>query len=345
MKISKANLKDATQKDILSQSQADKLWAFLEEQRQINKTNQFANLFYYLGGFISVGAFTLFITTNFETFGNWGLVFILTLFIIGSMYLTYKFNKQGLQTPSSLTLLFIIALIPILIFSILNAFHLWSWDNTPPHYPSFINLMENQNWILESITFLVSCYLFYQFRHNLILMPILGIAWYMTIDVADFFLKSKSYLDVTSDFSILFGIIALIIALWVDLKNPLDIDYSYWFYGFGLVAFWFGLSIEYFKYEMTWMLYLFINIVLLFLGFLLNKHIFLLFGGLGTSIYLGHLAYDVFKDRLILPFILTAIGLFIMTIGMLIQKKRQHIEQFLKNQLPQPITKLMNKHR
>jgi hypothetical protein len=345
MKISKNNLKHATQKDILSQSQADKLWTFLEEQRQINKTNQFANLFYYLGGFISVGAFSLFITTNFETLGDWGLVVIITMFICGSIFLSYKFNKKALQTPTSLALLFIIALTPIFMFSILNALHLWHWDNPQPQYPSFINLMENQNWILESMTFFVSCGVFYLFRHNLILMPILGLAWYITIDVADFFLQAKTHFDIHSEFSMMFGITALITALWIDLKNSSYIDYSYWFYGFGLVAFWSGLSIEYFRYEMAWILYLVINIVLLFLGLLLNKHIFILFGGLGTSIYLGHLAYDVFKDRLLLPFILTAIGLFIMTIGILIQKKRQCIEQFLKNKLPQPITKLMDKHR
>jgi hypothetical protein len=345
MKISKQNLKDATQKNILSKLQADKLWDFLAEQRQINKANQFASLFYYLGGFISIGAFSLFITTNFETLGPWGLVVIIMMFMFGSILVTYKFNQQGLQTPTSLALLFIIALTPIFIFSILNALHLWSWDNLPAQYPSVINLLGNQSWILESLTFLVACSVFYLFRHNLILIPILGLTWYITIDVATYFLQTKTHFDIHSQFSIIFGIIALIFALWIDLNTSSEIDYSYWFYGFGLVAFWYGLSIEYYKYEMTWMLYLFINIILLFLGFLINKHLFLLFGGLGTSIYLGHLAYEVLKDNWLLPFILTAIGLFIMTIGVLIQKKRQFIEHFLKTKLPLPITKLMNKHR
>ncbi len=345
MNISKNTLEKAAQKELITAIQAEKLWSFFEEQNQQNKTNQFANLFYYLGGFIAVGAFSLFITTNFDTLGHWGLVLILLMFICGSSFLTYKFHKQDLKIPTSLTLLFIIALTPIFVFSVLNALHLWNWDNSPPPYPSIINLLENQNWWLESITLIVSCGLFYLFRHNLILMPILGLAWYMTIDIARFFLTSSSHFDIVTNFSIIFGFFLIIAAIWIDINNKSDIDYSYWFYGFGLIAFWLGLSCDFFKYEMTWTAYLIINICLLFLGLLLNKHLFLFLGGIGTAIYLGHLAYDVFNDRMILPFILTAIGLFIMIIGILIQKKRNDIEHFLKKKLPKPITQLMDKHR
>ena len=41
----------------------------------------------------------------------------------------------------------------------------------------------------------------------------------------------------------------------------------------------------------------------------LRRAVFLVFGAMGAYIYLGHLAWEVFKDSVLFPFVLALLGL------------------------------------
>lgn len=49
-------------------------------------------------------------------------------------------------------------------------------------------------------------------------------------------------------------------------------------------------------------------------------HIFYYVGCIGVAMYLGHHAYDLFKDSLLFPFVLTFIGLAVIGLGIKWQK-------------------------
>ena len=56
-------------------------------------------------------------------------------------------------------------------------------------------------------------------------------------------------------------------------------------------------------------MYLLINLGLMALAIKLKRTVFMVFGVLGVYAYLGHLAWVVFKDSVLFPFVLAFLGL------------------------------------
>ena len=61
--------------------------------------------------------------------------------------------------------------------------------------------------------------------------------------------------------------------------------------------------------ELKRFVFLLINARLVALSLKLRRTVFLVFGALGVYVYLGHLAWQVFKDSLLFPFVLALLGL------------------------------------
>jgi len=86
--------------------------------------------------------------------------------------------------------------------------------------------------------------------------------------------------------SIAFGFVELLVAFAVD-RLKLKVDYSFWIYLFGTLAFWGGWTLDYTQVYYTSQEFAFIyaavNVVLLILAVPLNRIIFLIFGGFGFT--------------------------------------------------------------
>jgi len=81
-------------------------------------------------------------------------------------------------------------------------------------------------------------------------------------------------------------------------------------------------------------IYCVINIGFLAFGLFLNRRVYAVFGVIGVTIYLGHLAYDVFKDTLGFTFALTALGLAIVGFGVWLERRRAALTAALDRALP-----------
>ena len=78
---------------------------------------------------------------------------------------------------------------------------------------------------------------------------------------------------------------------------------------FGLMAFWGGLTSMDSGSELNRFLYLLVNIGLIAIALFQQRSIFLVFGAMGVYAYIGHLAYRVFEDSFLFPFVLAFMGL------------------------------------
>ncbi|MCC7485613.1 MAG: hypothetical protein IT529_11580 [Burkholderiales bacterium] len=67
----------------------------------------------------------------------------------------------------------------------------------------------------------------------------------------------------------------------------------------------------------------------------------LFFGGLGVARYLGHLSYRVFKDSIVFPFALSAVGFAIIWLGVLWQRREAQWSTRLRACLPAPLRELI----
>ena len=90
---------------------------------------------------------------------------------------------------------------------------------------------------------------------------------------------------------------------------PRTEDFAFWCYLFGLLAFWGGLTFVDGDSEVARLVYALINVGLIALGVRLRRATFVVFGVLGVHVYLGHLAYQVFRDSVLFPFALALLGL------------------------------------
>ena len=95
--------------------------------------------------------------------------------------------------------------------------------------------------------------------------------------------------------------------------------------------------------ELNKFIYLCINILMVVVGAMLSRRVFAVFGGLGAAGYLGHLAYDVFKDSMMFPFALTIIGLGVIYLGVVWQRHEEMISNKLRGLLPLPMRELIER--
>ncbi|HEX5700215.1 MAG TPA: hypothetical protein VFX77_06170, partial [Rubrobacter sp.] len=70
------------------------------------------------------------------------------------------------------------------------------------------------------------------------------------------------------------------------------------------------------------------------LSVLLQRRVFVVFGAAGVFGYVGHLAWEIFEDSLLFPFVLSTAGLAIIALGVLYAKNRDRIEETVVRAVP-----------
>jgi Ca2+/Na+ antiporter len=84
-----------------------------------------------------------------------------------------------------------------------------------------------------------------------------------------------------------------------------------------------------------------INVAMILLGAVIGRRVFAVFGGLGVAGYLGYLSYQVFKDSIIFPLALSLVGLAIIGLGVLWQRREAQWSARLRGFLPRPLRELI----
>jgi hypothetical protein len=119
----------------------------------------------------------------------------------------------------------------------------------------------------------------------------------------------------------------------MDLKWAALGDFGFWLHLFGALTFWGALSSgsgdEFGKAT-----YCAANVALIAFGLFLNRRIYAVLGGIGVCGYLGHLAFDYFKDVLAFTFVLSAIGLGVIFAGIWLQRRQAAISAFIDSSMP-----------
>ena len=133
-------------------------------------------------------------------------------------------------------------------------------------------------------------------------------------------------------------------AIFVDIRSRQAKDFAFWLYIFGVLTFWGGLSSMDSNSELGKFLYCCINLLMIGIGAALSRRVFAVFGGIGVAMYLGHLSHTVFKDSMLFPVALTAIGLAVIAAGVYWQRHEATIGAWLRGFLPDPVRDLVE-HR
>jgi hypothetical protein len=342
-RITRTELDGAVGAGIVSVEQADRLAAFLGGAAETHERARFSfvHVLYYLGGMIAIGAMSLFMTLGWNALGGWGGCITAILYGVLALLLSHWFLEQKkLYIPAGIMATLAVVMVPLAIFAAQMALGFWG-DNKPYRdYHVFIDW----RWIMmEFGTLAIGAILIWRYRFPFMLMPIAVTLWYMSMDLVPF-LFGPGYVhdwEIRKFVSVYFGLLMTLLAFWVDLRSRASPDYAFWLYLFGVMTFWCGLSLMNSNSELSKLAYCGINVLMILIGAILGRRVFAVFGGLGVACYLGHLSQQVFRDSLLFPFALSLIGLAIIWLGVLWQRREAQWSAGLRAFLPAPFRELL----
>jgi len=339
MKITKESLNNAVQSNILSATQADKLMHFLKAQPNEGAVFDFTHILYYFGGLIAIGAMSLFMTLGWESFGGWGIFFISLIYAGVGLRLANYFKDKGYAVPAGICATFVVVLTPLGIYGLQQAFGWWPDDTTYKEYHHYIKW----HWVyMELGTLIVGAIIVKLYKYPFLIMPIAVTLWYLSMDITSIISGGDYSWELRSLVSIYSGLLMIGLAFWVDIRTRKTVDYAFWLYLFGVLAFWGGLTSQSSDNEWSKFIYFMMNVSMIAVGVLLRRRVFVVFGALGSAFYLGHLASDIFENSWLFPITLTAIGLFIVYLGIVWQKNEATITRKARNFLPVQIKELLD---
>lgn len=344
--IRRSDLEGAIREGILSAAQAERLVTFLggraaDPAALAGPRFTFVHVLYYLGGLIAIGAMSIFMTLGWNALGGWGGFFISVCYAVFALGLTHwLLERKQLEVPAGITATLAVVMVPLAIFFVQMTMGYWGENKPYRDYHVFIDW----RWIeMELGTLTIGAILLWRYRFPFMLMPIAVTLWYMSMDLVPFLLGADVVYDweIRKFISLWFGLAMVLVAFWVDLRSRFSRDYAFWLYFFGVLAFWGGLSLMKSGSEWGKLGYCGINVAMILIGAVLGRRVFAVFGGLGVAGYLGYLSYKVFKDSMIFPLALSLVGLAIIGLGVLWQRREAQWSARLRGFLPGPLRELI----
>ncbi|MCX7115954.1 MAG: DUF2157 domain-containing protein [Gammaproteobacteria bacterium] len=317
MNISRTMLDQAVDQKIINAQQATRLLDFIKQQ-QANPVSNMIHVLYYLGGLVAIAAMTVFMNLAWTSFGGWGLVALSLSYAVVGLYLTDIFDKKKLVIPAGICATFVICVTPAAIYGLQLAMGWWPLNIDYQDYYSPMHM--KWYWLsMELGTLAVGCVLFWVYRYPFMLMPIAMTFWYTAMDLALMIVGWQAAYSVRADMSMYLGAVMIFTAWFVERKAYSSGDYAFWLYFFGVAAYWGGLSSHYSGNFMSFWFYLCPNLIMIGVGAVLARNVFIVFGGIGCGVYLAYLAMILFKDSVFFPIALAGIGLLMIYLGVLWQ--------------------------
>lgn len=337
MNISRNMMNKAVEAKIISEEQSHRLIEFLKDLPEQSPTFNLTNVLYYLGGLIAIGAMTVFMSMGWELYGTGGVLLLSLSYTLLSLSLAHHFRNKSLKIPAGICATLAVCLTPLTIYALQKLMGWWPDDS---HYYEYHRFIQWKWFYMELGTLIVGVILAWIYRYPFMLMPVAVTLWYMSMDLTSLIAESYDF-ELSAIVSMYFGLVTALIAFWVDVRSSNSKDYAFWLYIFGVIAFWGGLSAQYSDSEWSKFLYMCINVLMIGIGVILNRKVFVIFGALGCCCYLGHLAFQVFQYSYLFPIALTLMGIGIIYLGVLWQKNEMLLTQKVRAILPQPLKDLL----
>ncbi|MGL5065964.1 MAG: hypothetical protein ACRC62_38840 [Microcoleus sp.] len=343
MKVFKEDFDWAASRGLITPEQADVLWEALSDKVSDRPQFNFANVAYYFGALIVISAMSWFMTLAWESFGGAGIFLISSLyallFVLAGRTLWFQ---QNLKIPGGLLFTIAVCMTPLAIYGLQRWMGMWP-QGDPGAYRDY-HIWVKASWLpMELGTILAGLIALKFVRFPFLTAPIAFTLWYMSMDFTPLLFGQTEFTwDQRLLVSLWFGIVTLVAAFLVDIRTKRrDGDFAFWLYLFGLLAFWFGMTLMNSDGEFQRFIYCVINLGLMLLSVILRRKVFMVFGAIGVFSYLSHLAYSIFQDSLMFPFALTVLGISIIYLGVLYQRNSRSLEHLFDRLLPEGFQRLL----
>jgi hypothetical protein len=335
MEISKKTFFALAEEVKIAPEKIQAFWERLEKQTSSSpEASPFAKYLYYLGAMIIIAAMTWLMDIAWEIFGGGGIFLISLAYAIGFTILGNSlWKKEGLRIPAGLLITCAVCMTPLAIYGLEFYLHIFPTAENGEHYKDFFIRVESQWIYMELGTILAGIVALYFYPFPFLTAPIFFALWFLSMDIASLLLGKEISWDGRAWISLVFGLLMLFIGFVIDLKRAKD--FAFWSYLFGTLAFWCGLNgLVWDKGEGILVLYMLINLLMMVLSIILQRKVLLVFGAIGLYIYLSYLAFKLFAGSILLPFVLSFMGLATIYLGILYQRNQATIESKIKSLFP-----------
>lgn len=337
MLVTRKDLGAMEERGILSPGQAEALWRALQERETQEPRFDLAHVLYYLGALVVMGAMSYFMTLGWDAFGGAGLAAVagtyLVLFALAGQ--TY-FPRPQTRVVGGLLWTVALAMMPLLVYGIQDALGLWP-QAFPGEYRDFYIWIRGGWFWMEICTISAGVLLLRRVPFPFLLMPICLALYFLSMDLVPLFWGQMFSWSQRCWFSVAFGLMMTGGAYGVDLRRLRrreGEDFAQWLYLFGVTALWGGLSLLDAGTEFGRFLYGLTNLGLLFLSLLTERKVFLVYGSLGVLGYLSYLSYNVFSDSVLFPFVLSALGIALILVGVQYRKHEARLRSAIRRRIP-----------
>jgi hypothetical protein len=342
MQYSIQDLRGAANAGVIGAADLERLLAFLSKlpsaaSSEASPPARFdaAHLLWYAGALIVIGAMGLFSTLAFSQMGGQALTACAVIYAIGFTAAGhYLWHRKNLRVPGGLLIAVAVSMAPLAVYGIQDQLGLWGKFGKPGTVHDFYVWIKGSWIFMEIATIAAGALALRFFRAPFIVMLIAVALWFMSMDLAPW-ISASNHLDFETrrKVSVWFGLAVLAVAWTVDFRSR-NGDFAFWLHLFGLLTFWGGITSSDSSTELGKALYCVLNVGLLMLAVLLMRRAYAVFGTMGISLYLGHLAEKVFKDSLLFPFSLSLIGIAVIAAGLLYHRNERAIAAWLSAHLP-----------
>lgn len=321
--------------------EADRLRLY-EELRQATQTRggfEVAHIAYYFGALLICGSMGWFVTDAWDHLSG------LTLFAIALLYAVifggtgyFLSRKPGMLVPGGMLMTVAVCMTPLAVYGLERQIGWWPVSD-PGGYARFHPYI-NGSWVLmEACTILASAIALRLVRFPFLTAPAAYALWYMSMDMPRLLGVSLTFHD-QAWITVGFGVVMLAVAFFADGER--ELDFSFWFYLFGLLCFTGGLMALGEGKQSGLLLFGFIHVLLAVLSIILQRRVFLVFGAIGIFVFLATEATRFFKDSLSFTICLTVIGVLMIAAGMFYKRHESEFASALEEFVPH---RVLHRHR
>lgn len=285
---------------------------------------------------------SFFVTVAWDAWAGWPMFALAAGFAVLGVSLSHFFlYRKQLQIPAGIMITFAVAVTPLAVYSLQHAFGFWEGNYKSTDFHRYIDW----RWIfMELATLAAAAIACWHYRMPFLLFPTAVVLWYLQMDLVPFISNDLDHTwELRKLTSVFFGLAMILLAFWVDVRSGRRKDYAFWLYLFGVLTFWCGLTLMRSDSELNKFLYFCINVGMLAVGALLSRRVFAVFATLGILGYFGHLSYELFKDSLLFPVALAALGVGIVFLGVQWQRHEHALNARILGLMPAPVRNLVER--
>jgi hypothetical protein len=262
----------------------DRIYATLAAESETTPAFETSHVSYYLGALLIIGAMGWFVTNAWDRLSGLTLTAIAVTYAILFGGIGFRlFRQTATRIPGGLLVAVAVCMTPMAVYGFERQFGWWPATN-PGSYTNFHPRID-PSWILMEIaTILVAASALRWVRFAFITAPAAYALWYLSMDATAFIFGVHWTFHQECWISVCFGLLMLTTAYLLDGKS--EVDFSFWFYLFGLLTFTGGLTLMGDGNQLGKAIYCLVHLLLITLSVILQRRAFLVFGAIVVFVYL-----------------------------------------------------------